>query len=476
MQMKRFDALQKFGRTLMLPIAVLPIAGLLLRLGQPDVFNLPWMAQAGDAVFSNLALLFAIGIALGLAKENHGAGALSGAIGYFVMTACAKTINDKINMGVLGGIIAGLTAGYLYNRFRDIKLPEALAFFAGKRFVPIVTGFAALVEGLIAGYVWPHIQNGIHAVGEWAIAAGGIGVFVYGFLNRLLIPLGLHHVLNSMVWFVLGDYTDAAGKVVHGDLARFYAGDPTAGGFMAGFFPVMMFGLPAACLAMFKMAKPENRARVGGILLSAALVSFVTGITEPIEFAFMFLAPVLYVVHAALTGVSLAVCNALNVKIGFTFSGGAIDFFLSKGISTNWSIGLIIGLVYFAVYYFVFVGAIRMWNLATMGREAVGAEGEGVATAAEMAAPATASDRARRYLAALGGAANVVSLDACATRLRVTVKDGTLVQEPTLKAIGARGVIRPSAGSLQVVVGPTADGLADEINAEMKRSGTKAIA
>jgi N-acetylglucosamine PTS system EIICBA or EIICB component len=257
--------------------------------------------------------------------------------------------------------------------------------------------------------------------------------------------------------------------VVHGDLARFYAGDPTAGGFMAGFFPVMMFGLPAACLAIIKMAKPENRKRVAGILLSAALVSFVTGITEPIEFSFMFLAPVLYVVHAGLTGLSLALCNAFNVKIGFTFSGGAIDFFLSKGISTNWWIGLLLGVVYFFVYYFVFVAAIRTWSLATLGREEATAEVEG------MAVPATASERALRYVAALGGAANVVSLDACATRLRVTVKDGGLVHDPALKAIGARGVIRPSPGSLQVVVGPTADALADEINVELKRA-VKAIA
>jgi PTS system N-acetylglucosamine-specific IIC component len=341
-----------------------------------------------------------------------------------------------------------------------VKLPEALAFFAGKRFVPIVTGFAMLLIGVVAGYVWPHIQDGIHAVGEWSIAAGGIGVFVYGFLNRLLIPLGLHHVLNSMVWFVLGDYTGADGKLVHGDLARFYAGDHTAGGFMAGFFPVMMFGLPAACLAMYKMAKPENRRRVGGLLLSAALVSFATGITEPIEFGFMFLAPVLYGIHAVLTGVSLAVCNAFNVKIGFTFSGGAIDFFLSKGISTNWWIGLLIGVAYFIVYYFVFVTAIRVWNLATLGREAgeVAAAGPAVA----------ATDRARSYVAALGGRSNVLALDACATRLRVTVADGALVQEPQLKALGARGFIRPSPGALQVVVGPTADALADEINGELK--------
>jgi len=233
---------------------------------------------------------------------------------------------------------------------------------------------------------------------------------------------------------------------------------------MAGFFPVMMFGLPAACLAMYKMAKPENRRRVGGILLSAALVSFVTGITEPIEFAFMFLAPLLYGLHAVLTGISLAVCNALNVKIGFTFSGGLIDFVLSKGISTNWWTGLLIGVVYFFVYYFVFVAAIRIWNLQTMGREEAGAEGE----VAVVPAAGPGSDKVRGYVSALGGRANIVSLDACATRLRVTVKDGALVQEGQLKALGARGVIRPSAGSLQVVVGPTADALADEINGALK--------
>ena len=272
-----------------------------------------------------------------------------------------------------------------------------------------------------------------------------------------------------MVWFVLGDFNGPKG-LVHGDLARFYAGDPTAGGFMAGFFPVMMFGLPAACLAMYKMARPENRRRVGGILLSAALVSFVTGITEPIEFSFMFLAPVLYGVHAVLTGLSLAICNAFNVKIGFTFSGGAIDFFLSKGISTNWWTGLVIGFVYFALYYFVFTGAIRVWNLATLGREEPG-EAEAVAPAPTR----TASERALSYVAALGGVANIVTLDACATRLRVAVKDGGLVKEPALKALGVRGVIRPSPTALQVVVGPTADALADEINAELK-SGRAATA
>jgi PTS system N-acetylglucosamine-specific IIC component len=469
-QNRKFDALQKFGRTLMLPIAVLPVAGLLLRLGQGDALGWQWMADAGGAVFSNLPLLFAIGIALGFAKENHGAAALSGAIGYFVLTtgatSVAKANGHDINMGVLGGIISGLVAGNLYNRFRDIKLPEALAFFAGKRFVPIVTGFTSIILAFIVGWIWPSVEAGIGKVGGWAVGAGAIGVFVYGFLNRLLIPLGLHHVINSLAWFVLGDFNGPKG-LVHGDLNRFYAGDPTAGGFMAGFFPVMMFGLPAACIAMIQMAKPENRRRIAGILGSAALVSFVTGITEPIEFGFMFLAPVLYVIHAILTGLSLAICSALGVKVGFTFSGGAIDFVLSKGISTNWWTGLVIGIVYFFLYYGVFLAAIKMWNLKTPGRE------DDVEVPA-FAPVATASEKARRYLAALGGRANVLSLDACATRLRVSVTDGALVKEPELKALGAKGVIRPSAGSLQVVVGPTADALADEINAEMKAAAKTA--
>ncbi len=333
--------LQRLGKALMLPIAVLPAAGLLLRLGQPDLLNIPFIAAAGDAVFSNLALIFAIGVAIGFSKDGNGAAALAGAIGYFVLTKGAAAIDKDINMSVLGGIISGVIAGLLYNRYHDIKLPDWLGFFGGRRFVPIVTSLVMLVLALIFGYVWPPIQDGINAVGHWIVGAGAVGVGIFGFLNRLLIPVGLHHVLNSFVWFVFGEYN---GKT--GDLSRFFAGDPDAGIFMAGFFPIMMFGLPAAALAMIAAAKKERRKAVAGALLGVALTSFLTGITEPIEFLFMFLSPLLYVVHAVLTGLSLAVATMLDIHHGFTFSAGAIDFFLNYGIAKKPYLLIVQGLVY----------------------------------------------------------------------------------------------------------------------------------
>ncbi len=464
----RIDSIQRLGRTLMLPIAVLPIAGLLLRFGQEDLLNLKFMAQAGDAVFSNLPLLFAIGIAVGWAKENHGAAGLAGAVGYFVLTAGMKTLNDKINMGVLAGITAGLSAGILYNKYKDIKLPEWLAFFGGRRFIPIANGLVCLAFAGILGIVWPTIQRGIDLAGNWMIVSGGVGLFIYGVLNRLLIVTGLHHIINSLVWFVFGDFTGAKG-LVHGDLNRFFAGDHAAGAFMAGFFPVMMFGLPAACLAIYRAAKPENRARVGGVLLSVGLTSFLTGITEPVEFSFMFLAPALYAIHAVLTGTSLVVMNLLGVKLGFTFSAGAIDYFLSYKLAANPLLLWPVGIGYFVVYYVVFTFAIRRWNIMTMGREDVMAQVEAGAPTSGAALPATGTrSRALDYIAALGGAANIVDLDACATRLRVNVKDNGLVREADLKALGAKGVIKPGAGSVQVVIGPAADLVSDEIRGQLK--------
>ncbi|MDE1948449.1 MAG: N-acetylglucosamine-specific PTS transporter subunit IIBC [Burkholderiales bacterium] len=460
----RFAAFQQLGRTLMLPIAVLPIAGLLLRLGQPDLLNIPFMAQAGDAIFGNLPLLFAIGVAVGLAKDNNGVAGLAGAVGYFVLIAAMKTIDPKINMGVLSGLVIGIVAGVLYNRYRAIKLPEWLAFFGGKRFVPIATGFAALLLALLFGQIWPPIQNGIDDVGHWLIASGGFGLFIYGVLNRLLLVTGLHHILNNLVWFVFGDYHTATG-VVHGDLKRFFAGDPSAGAFMTGFFPVMMFGLPAACLAIYRNARPENRAAIGGVLLSMALTSFFTGVTEPVEFSFLFLAPVLFGLHALLTGASMALMQALGVKAGFTFSGGAFDYVLSYGISTRPWVIIPVGLAYALIYYGLFSWFIRRFNLATMGREPAqeGSEQE----AANARQPVTAS-RPAAVIAALGGAANLVDIDACTTRLRLMVNDNRAVDEAQLKALGAKGLVRPGAGALQVIVGPGADLLADELRAALK--------
>jgi PTS system N-acetylglucosamine-specific IIC component len=470
-----FLKVQRLGRALMLPIAVLPVAGLLLRLGQPDVFNIKMIADAGGAIFDNLPLLFAIGIAVGFAKDNNGVAALAGAIGYLVEIAVMKDINDKLNMGVLSGIVAGLVAGMLYNKYKDIKLPEYLAFFGGKRFVPIVTGVTCLVIGIVLGYVWQPVQAAIDMAGHWLTTAGAIGAFVFGVLNRLLLVTGLHHILNSLTWFVFGSFTPpGGGAAVTGDLHRFFAGDPTAGTFMTGFFPVMMFGLPAACLAMFHEAPKERRAMVGGLLFSMALTSFLTGVTEPIEFSFMFLAPVLYAIHAVLTGISLAVCSALGIHLGFTFSAGAIDYVLNYGLSTKGWLALVIGAIYAVVYYGLFRFFIRKFNMATPGREPAAAEeqvesfdkGGFVAPAAAAAVP-----RAVRYIAALGGAANLSIVDACTTRLRLSVVDPSKVSETDLKTIGARGVLKRGATSVQVIIGPEADIIADEIRTVIAQGG-----
>ena len=450
----KFAGIQQLGRALMLPIAVLPVAGLLLRLGQPDLLNIKMMAQAGDAIFGNLALIFAIGVAVGFAKDNNGTSGLAGAIGYLVITAVLKVIDEKLNMGVLSGILSGLVAGALYNRYKDIKLPSYLAFFGGKRFVPIVTGFSMLLLGAVLGYVWMPVQICIDSVGRWLIGAGEIGVFAYGVLNRVLIVTGLHHILNTIVWFQVGDFASAAGKVVHGDLTRFFAGDKTAGMFMSGFFPVMMFGLPAACLAMYRTAKPENKQAVGGLLFSMALTAMLTGVTEPVEFAFMFLAPALYAIHAVLTGLAMALMHALNIKLGFGFSAGLFDYLLNFGLSTNPLLLVPVGIGYFALYYVLFVFFIKKFDLKTPGRDDV---------VVAMAAVSAGSGRARAFITALGGGANLKSVDACTTRLRLQVASNDKVDEAALKALGSRGLIKPAAGSVQVVLGPEADLIADEI-------------
>ncbi|MGM8849871.1 N-acetylglucosamine-specific PTS transporter subunit IIBC [Salinicola halophyticus] len=449
--------IQKLGRSLMLPIAVLPVAGLLLRLGQPDLLDIAFIANAGNAVFSNLALIFAIGVAVGFADDDNGAAGLAGVIGYLVLTAVLETLNPDINMGVLAGIIIGSVAGILYNRYKSIKLPDYLAFFGGRRFIPIVTGLSAVVLGGIFGLIWPPVQQGIDQLGQWLIDAGDLGLFVYGVLNRILIVTGLHHVLNSFVWFVFGSFDGATG-----DLNRFFAGDPSAGSFMAGFFPVMMFGLPAAALAMYRAAPPSRRAQVGGLLLSLALTAFLTGVTEPIEFTFMFLAPALYAVHAVLTGISMAVMNMLGVKLGFTFSAGAFDYALSYGLSTNGWMMIPVGLCYFVLYYGIFRWAIVRFDLPTPGREP------------EVVAPNVNRDPGERgpaFVAALGGVANLVSVGACTTRLRLVMKDDTAIDEPSLKALGARGILHLRGGGLQVIVGPIADAVADDIRVAVRDQG-----
>ncbi len=458
------EGLQRLGRALMLPIAILPIAGLLLRLGDTDLLNIAIIHDAGQVIFANLAMIFAIGIAVGFAKDNNGTAGLAGVIGYLVMISTLKVLDSTINMGMLAGIVAGLMAGALYNRFKDIKLPEYLAFFGGRRFVPIVTGFAAVGLGVVFGYIWPPIQHGINAFGALMMESGSIGAFVFGVFNRLLIVTGLHHILNNMAWFVFGNFTDpTTGALVTGDLSRYFAGDPKGGQFMTGMFPMMIFGLPAACLAMHRNALPERRKVMGGIFLSMALTSFLTGVTEPIEFAFMFLAPLLYLLHALLTGLSMAITNALNIHLGFTFSGGFIDMILGWGKSTNGWLVFPVGLAYAVIYYFVFDFCIRRFNLKTPGREDVAVSEKAVLTE---------NERASAYIKALGGAENLLTVGACTTRLRLEMVDRNKASDADLKALGAMAVVRPGkGGSLQVVVGPMADSIADEIRLAMPALG-----
>ncbi len=454
----KFDKFQQLGRALMLPIALLPIAGILLRIGQPDILNLQYISDAGNAVFTNLPLLFALGVAVGLARDNNGTSALASAVGYLIMTTILTSINKDINTGVLGGILIGILAATLYNKYKDIKLPEYLAFFGGKRFVPIITGLVAVILGFVLGYVWPSIQNGINTFGLWLLKSGSIGLFFYGTLNRLLLVTGLHHVLNNLVWFVFGDYTNAQGIVVHGDIARFMAGDQSAGAFMTGFFPIMMFGLPAACLAMYKNALPEYKKAVGGLLLSMALTSFLTGVTEPIEFSFVFLAPLLYVIHAVLTGLSMAILYLLNVHLGFTFSAGFIDYVLFFSKAQHPIYLLPVGVVTFGLYYLIFDFSIRKFNLLTMGRDVDSSN-----TNININLVNSSDSKTLQFIESLGGSNNLVSVDACTTRLRLIVKDSSNINKNMLKSLGAKGIIAPAKESLQIIIGPTADNLASEI-------------
>jgi PTS system N-acetylglucosamine-specific IIC component len=474
------EILQPLGRALMLPIAVLPVAGLLLRLGQPDLLNIAFMAAAGDAIFSNLGLLFAIGVSIGFARENNGAAGLAGVVCFLIAVEGAKTllrVPPDVTAGLIPahadlasaaykakalaklsvpiGIVSGLIGGIFYNRFSSFKLPEYLAFFSGRRFVPIISGMAGLLIAMLIGLGYDGINGVVDGASRAIVGSGELGLLVYGFLNRILIVTGLHHILNNIAWFVIGDYHGATG-----DLRRFFADDPSAGGFMSGFFPVMMFGLPAACLAMYHTARPEKKKAVGGMLTSLALTSFLTGVTEPIEFSFMFLAPALYAVHAALTGVSMALMHLLDVKLGFTFSAGLFDYVLNFGKATHPLLLLPIGAAYAGVYYGLFRFFIVKFDLKTPGREVDDETGAA-------AAAVTGGGRGADFLAALGGAGNLASVDACTTRLRLIVVDQGVVNEAALKALGARGLVKPSDKALQVVLGPIADQVAGEIRAAM---------
>ena len=490
--------MQRLGKSLMLPIAVLPAAGILLRLGQPDLLGrieapvigpfFQAMSAAGGALFDNLALLFAVGVAIGFAKKADGSTALAAVVGYLVMDKVFETMSpfvldgvlDKageqaqINYSVFGGIVIGLLTAWLFDKYHTIELPSYLGFFGGRRFVPIVVSLTSLFVSFAMSYFYPIFDAGLTSLGQFIGGAGALGAFVYGFANRMLIPVGLHHIPNSYIWFLYGDYDTPEG-VVTGELTRFAAGDPTGGHLTAGFYPILMFGLPAAALAMIHVANKKQRKVAVGILSAAALTAFLTGVTEPLEFAFMFVAFPLYVIHAVLTGLSLAIAYMLDIHLGFSFSAGLIDLLLYGTAPAAKNIPLLIGMgvVFFVIYYLLFRFAITRWNMRTPGREPeaefeaeeaanLGEAGESTTTVAPVAAPARADTKAEQVIAAFGGRENLVNVDACITRLRMEVADPAKVDQARLKSLGAAGVIEVGS-NVQAVFGTEAEALKNAI-------------
>ncbi|GLS03882.1 PTS N-acetylglucosamine transporter subunit IIABC [Chitiniphilus shinanonensis] len=491
--------LQKIGRALMVPVATLPAAAVLMGIGywiDPNGWGsnsalAAFLIKSGGAIIDNMSILFAVGVAYGMSKDKDGAAALAGLVGYYVLTTLCSPAAVSMIQGIPAdqvpaafgkinnqfvGILTGVISAELYNRFSHVELPKALAFFSGRRLVPIVTSFVMIVVAFLMMVAWPVIYNALVHFGESIKDLGPVGAGIYAFFNRLLIPIGLHHALNSVFWFDVAGINDipnflggakslAEGKAVIG----------VTGMYQAGFFPIMMFGLPGAALAIYHSAKPQHKARVASIMIAAAFASFFTGITEPLEFSFMFVAPVLYVLHAFLTGISVFIAASMQWIAGFGFSAGLVDMVLSSRnpLAREWYMLIIQGLVFSGIYYFVFRAAIRALNLKTPGRE----DDDELAPAADAAPVSSDVDSlARGYLNVIGGTANLENIDACITRLRLTVGDTAKVNEGEAKRLGASGVIKLNTKNVQIIVGPRAELIAAAMRNVISGVGAKPAA
>lgn len=488
--MKAFAEIQKIGKALMTPVAILPAAGLFLAFG--NKLGIPLMEQAGQIIFSNLPLLFAVGAAIGLVGGD-GVAALSAVVAILIMNTTMGIMSDAaagiaagdsaygmvmgiptLQTGVFGGLIAGIIAAVCYKKFYKTELPAFLGFFAGKRLVPITTAVLAFLVGLAMPVIWVPFQIGLAKLSYLANETNtNISTFIFGVIERALIPFGLHHIFYSPFWYQFGEYTNSAGQIINGDQAIWFAmlkdgvtnftsaTYQGAGKFLTGKYPFMMFGLPAAALAMYHEAKTENKKVVGGILFSAALTSFLTGITEPLEFSFLFVAPVLYGIHCIFAGLSFMLMNMFAVRIGMTFSGGLIDYIVfgvlpgTSGFENHWYMVIIIGLVFSVIYYFGFRFAIRKFNLMTPGREETKEKKSEIKIDGD--------ELAVFVLNALGGKENLLSLDACITRLRVEVKDTKKVDDNELKKLGASGVLKVGANGVQAIFGSKAQFICNDL-------------
>lgn len=474
---------QKVGKALMVPVATLPAAAILMGIGywiDPVAWGgnnalAAFLIKAGAAIIDNMSVLFAVGVAYGMSKDKDGAAALAGFVGFLVVTtllspgavaqiqgidpSAVPAAFGKINNQFVG-ILVGIVSAEIYNRFSTVELHKALAFFSGKRLVPILTSFAGILIAFVLMYVWPSIYGGLVHFGESIQGMGSVGAGIYAFFNRLLIPVGLHHALNSVFWFDVAGINDIPNFL--GGAKSIAEGTATVGVtgmYQAGFFPIMMFGLPGAALAIYHTAKIENKEKVAGIMIAAGFASFFTGVTEPLEFSFMFLAPALYVVHAALTGISVFIAASMQWIAGFGFSAGLVDMVLStrNPLAVNWYMLIIQGIVFFAIYYFVFRAVIVKFNLKTPGREDDDEEESSIRGSKET------GELAKQYLKALGGHENLENIDACITRLRLTLKDTSVISEKQLKGLGAMGVVKLGSNNVQVILGPLAEIVAGEM-------------
>lgn len=498
--------LQKVGRALMVPVATLPAAAILMGVGywiDPDSWGAgnalaALLIKSGAAIIENMSVLFAIGVAYGMSKDKDGAAALTGFVGFLVVTtlcspAAVAMIQKmpvdqvpvafgKINNQFVG-ILVGILSAEVYNRFSHVELPKALSFFSGRRLVPILVSFLMILVAFILMYIWPVIFNGLVGFGEHIQKLGSAGAGIYAFFNRLLIPVGLHHALNSVFWFDVAGINDIP-KFLGGaqSLADGSATVGITGRYQAGFFPIMMFGLPGAALAIYHCARPENRVKVGSIMLAAAFAAFFTGITEPLEFSFMFVAPVLYLIHAVLTGISVFIAASMHWIAGFGFSAGLVDMVLStrNPLATHWYMLIPQGLVFFVIYYMVFRFTIKKFNLMTPGRELAvdGDETDGYDVNVDKtdSGESATESLARRYIGAIGGSANLTSIDACITRLRLNVNDSAQVNEAVAKRLGASGVIRLNKQSVQIIVGTQAESIASAMKKVLTKGPVAAAA
>ncbi|EJL7977013.1 N-acetylglucosamine-specific PTS transporter subunit IIBC [Vibrio cholerae] len=475
---------QKVGKALMVPVATLPAAAILMGIGywiDPNGWGAnsalaAFLIKAGAAIIDNMSVLFAVGVAYGMSKDKDGAAALSGFVGFLVVTtllspgavaqiqgidpSAVPAAFGKINNQFVG-ILVGIVSAEIYNRFSTVELHKALAFFSGKRLVPILTSFAGIFIAFILMYVWPHVYGGLVAFGESIQGLGSVGAGIYAFFNRLLIPVGLHHALNSVFWFDVAGINDIPNFLGGAKSIAEGTGIPgVTGMYQAGFFPIMMFGLPGAALAIYHTSTAKNKEKVASIMIAAGFASFFTGVTEPLEFSFMFLAPALYVLHAVLTGLSVFIAASMQWIAGFGFSAGLVDMVLSSRnpLAVNWYMLILQGLVFFVLYYVIFRTAILKFGLKTPGREDDDSYNQ-VSGAKE------SSELAKQYLKALGGHDNLSNIDACITRLRLSVNDMSVIDEKTLKTLGAMGVVKLGTNNLQVILGPLAEIVAGEMKA-----------